>query len=129
MLDIMRAEELLDALLELTPSIRYAAIHPGSGQPVFRQRMGISVPSSADSDYWEEVLVNPTLIELARRRGDVDCGGLQYVLVRYGQFSQLVLPLERGHVSVCFETNADPVALLPVVRRLCDEHGAHPAAR
>ena len=106
----MRAEELLDALLELTPLIRYAAIHPGSGQPVFRQRMGISAPPSADSDYWEEVLVNPTLLDLARRRGDVDCGGVQYLLIRYGQFAQLVLPLERGHVSVCFEPTADAVA-------------------
>jgi hypothetical protein len=120
----MRAEELLDALLELTPSIRYAAIHPGSGQPVFRQRLGLADPSSADSDYWEEVLVNPTLLDLARRRGDVDCGGLEYVMVRYGHFTQLVLPLAHGHVSVCFEPIADPVPLLPALRNLCEAHGA-----
>ena len=121
----MRAEELLDALLELTPAIRYAAIHPGVGQPIFRQRLGINDPSSADSDYWEEVLVNPTLLDLARRRGDVDCGGLEYVIVRYGHFAQLVLPLERGHVSVCFEPVADPVPLVPALRQACEAHGAH----
>jgi hypothetical protein len=125
----MRAEELLDALLELTPAIRYAAIHPGSGQPVFRQRLGVTDPSSADSDYWEEILVNPTLLDMARRRGDVDCGGLEYVMVRYGHFTQLVLPLARGHVSVCFEPIADPVPLLPAIRHMCEVHGAFAAPR
>jgi hypothetical protein len=125
----MRAEELLDALLELNPAIRYAAIHPGSGQPVFRQRIGAIDPVSADSDYWEEVLVNPTLLDLARRRGDVDSGGLEYVLVRYGHVMQLVLPLSRGHVSLCFEPIVDPVPLVPALRALCESHGAQPLGR
>jgi hypothetical protein len=129
MLHGMRAEELLDALLELTPAIRYAAINPGKGEPVFRQRLGIADPSSADSDYWEELLVNPVLLELTRRRGDVDCGGLEYVIVRYGHFAQLVLPLEQGHVSVCFEPITDPVPLVPALRQACEAHGARTVVR
>ena len=120
----MRAEELLDALLELTPAVRYAAIHPGSGEPVFRQRIGAPDASRSESDYWEELLVNPTLLDLARRRGEVDRGGLQYLVIRYDSFVQLVLPFARGHVSVCFSPEADLGVVVPAVRQLIEQHAA-----
>ena len=41
---------------------------------------------------YEELLVNPTLLELTRQRGNIDCGGLEYLVIRYGNFFQLVLP-------------------------------------
>ena len=59
------------------------------------------------SDRYEELLVNPALLKLASQRGNIDCGGLDYLLVRYGNFFQFVLPESWGHVSVCIEADAD----------------------
>ena len=50
-----------------------------------------------------------SLLTLARQRGDIDCGALRYLVVRYGNFSQLVVPVEGGHVSVAFEPHSDPL--------------------
>ena len=33
------------------------------------------------------------------------------LIIRYGNFFQFVLPTSWGHVSVCIEKDADPVAL------------------
>ncbi len=67
--------------------------------------------SSAESDRYEELLVNPTLLKLATQRGNIDCGGLDYLLVKYGNFFQFILPASWGHVSVCIDKSADPIAL------------------
>ena len=58
----------------------------------------------------EELLVNPTLLTLARRRGELECGGVRHVIVGYGNFDQVVIPTGSGHVSVCVERDADAVA-------------------
>jgi hypothetical protein len=41
----------------------------------------------------------------------IDCGGLRYVLVRYGNFYQFVISIAQGHVSVCIEPDADPIEI------------------
>ncbi len=115
-------EALLDTLLELDPAVRYVAV--GRGQSVVtRVRGGLAGASSAESDRYEELLVNPTLVTLARQRGEIDCGGLRFLLVGYGNFHQLVVPLADGHVSIAFELAADPLALLPAVRAVLDGRG------
>ena len=76
-----------------------------------RSKEGTLGASSSDSDRHEELLVNPTLITLATQRGNIDCGGLDYLIIRYGNFFQFVLPTTWGHISVCIDKNADPVAL------------------
>lgn len=59
-----------DGLFDLTPAIRYVAF--GSGQEVvMREREGLGGASSSDSDRYEELLVNPTLLTLARQRGEM----------------------------------------------------------
>jgi len=63
-------------------------------------------------------LVNPTLLTLASARGDIDCGGLEYVVLRYGHFFQIVHPIAGGHVSVAVERSGDPVARVPRLRRV-----------
>jgi hypothetical protein len=101
------AEHVIAAIIELTPEIRYAAL--ASGQDVsMHQRAGVSRASAGDSDRFEELLVNPTLLTLARQRGEIDCGGLRYLVVGYGSFDQLVLPWRDGHASIAFERGADP---------------------
>jgi hypothetical protein len=85
------AGHVIAAIIELTPEIRYAAL--ASGQDVsMRQRARVSRASASDSDRFEELLVNPTRLTLARQRGEIDCGGLRYLVVGYGSFDQLVLP-------------------------------------
>ena len=67
-----------DAIFDLSPAVRYVAF--AHGQDVrLRERPGLSAASSGDSDRYEELLVNPALITLARQRGDIDCGGLDYL--------------------------------------------------
>jgi hypothetical protein len=102
-------DRLIDALFELTPSVRYVALYR-HGELSLRQRPGLGLASAPESDRYEELLVNPAVLTLARQRGDIDCGGLDYVVIRYGNFFQLVAPVEGGHASVTFEPDADPVA-------------------
>jgi hypothetical protein len=103
------AEHVIAAIMELTPEIRYAAL--ASGQDVaMRQREDLEGASASDSDRFEELLVNPALLTLARQRGEIDCGGLRYLVVGYGSFDQLVLAWRDGHASIAFERGADPAS-------------------
>jgi hypothetical protein len=98
-----------DAIFALGPQVRYVAF--GSGQEVDkRERADIRDASSSESDFYEELLVNPTLLALARQRGELDCGGLRYLIVAYGSFNVVVMPLNGGHVTVGVALDADPVA-------------------
>jgi hypothetical protein len=76
-------EHLMDALFDLSPQVRYVAIY-SHGQLSLRQRTELSLASAPESDRYEELLVNPTILTLTRQRGEIDCGGLDYVVVRYG---------------------------------------------
>jgi hypothetical protein len=104
-----------DAVFAVSPAIRYVAV--GRGQDVeLRERPELADASSSESDRYEELLVNPTLITLARQRGEIDCGGLDYLIVAYGNFFQLVLPVEGGHVSVAIERTQAPTELVDPIR-------------
>jgi hypothetical protein len=97
---------LRQAIFDIGPQIRYVAF--GEGQRVeTAQRDGIEDASDASSDFFEELLVNPTLLTLARQRGELDCGGLRHLIVAYGNFNQIVVPTPSGHISVCVEHDAD----------------------
>lgn len=106
----MLDDGLAARIFSIGPEIRYVAF--GSGQDVvMRQRPELADASTSESDRFEELLVNPTLLTLAGQRGDIDCGGLRYLIVAYGNFWQLVIPTgQRSHVSVAVEPEADPVA-------------------
>jgi hypothetical protein len=109
-----------DAIFALGPHVRYVAW--GEGQRVeTAQRDGIADASDASSDFFEELLVNPTLLTLARQRGELDCGGLRHVIVAYGNFSQVVVPASWGHVSVCVERDADAEAVARQVVLLIEQ--------
>ena len=49
-------------------------------------RPDLTNPSSSESDLYEELLVNPALLNLTGNRGAIDCGGFQFLVVRYGSF-------------------------------------------
>jgi hypothetical protein len=120
-------ESLSDTLLRAASEIRYVAVYR-HGALQLAQRPELRDASAAESDRYEELLVNPALLVLTRQRGNIDCGGLEYVLVRYARFFQLVHPIEGGHVSVAIEPDADLRALVATVRDAARAHGLLPAA-
>lgn len=116
---------LFEAVPGLDPAIRYVALYDGRELVSF-QRAGIAGASAGESDKYEELIVNPTLLTLVRQRGNIDCGGAAGIIVRYGSFWELMTPLRTGHLSVGVELGADPAALLARIQRAVREHGAEP---
>jgi hypothetical protein len=118
--DEMERTDPIDQVFALETLIRYVAIYR-NGTLSSRQRGGIVDASAGESDRYEELLVNPALLTLARQRGDIDCGGALFVVVRYGHFYQLVLPIDGGHASVCFELAADPMRHAARIAEICEQ--------
>ena len=113
--------DLHDDVFAISPDVRYVA--SAYGQHVHMQsRPDLRNASSSDSDLYEELLVNPTLITLARQRGDIDCGGLRYLIVGYGHFNMLVIPRDAGHVGVGFELSVNPVDHLQAILAVMANH-------
>ena len=111
---------MINKIFSLSQNVRYVAIYR-DGELETRSKGGTVNASDSESDRYEELLVNPTLLTLAAQRGNIDCGGLEYLIVRYGNFFQFVLPASWGHVSVCIEKDADPVAIGLKVKSLLKE--------
>ncbi|MDC8003836.1 hypothetical protein POV27_07220 [Aureisphaera galaxeae] len=102
----MKPGTLIQELFDFSDKIRYVAIYENDDL-VFEQRDAAENTSSGNTDTFEELLVNPTLLTLARQRGNIDCGGLNYLIVGYGNFFQLVKSTKNGHLSVCLEPSSD----------------------
>jgi len=101
---------MIDDILKISEAVRYVAIYK-EGQLATRTKATAEAGSSSESDKYEELIVNPVMLKAASQRGNIDCGGLEYLLIRYGNFFQFVLPVAWGHVSVCIEKDADPIAI------------------
>ncbi len=103
---------------------RYVAVCNG-GESVSRVLEGASGVRSSESDRYEDLLVNPTPTKLEPQGGSIDCGGLEFWLVRYGDFFQSVCPAKDGHESAALEASADraiiPDVLLAIVSDLEEE--------
>lgn len=97
---------IIETLFEQFIDVRYVALYL-DGALVSRQKEITLDSSSGESDKYEELLVNPTLLKLAGQRGEIDCGGLEYLIIRYGSFYQIVKALPRGHISICVNRNAE----------------------
>jgi hypothetical protein len=69
--------ELHEEVSATSRSIRYVAVAQGQ-QVQMRSRPDLANAASGDSDRYEELLVNPTLLVLATQRANIDCGGLRY---------------------------------------------------
>jgi len=110
---------MIERIFKLSDSIRYVAVYK-QGRLESKSKSPTTGASSSESDRYEELLVNPTLIKLASQRGNIDCGGLEYVIVRYGNFFQFILPESWGHVSFCIEPGADPIRIGAQVKSLLD---------
>ena len=71
---------LHDEVFAISPDVRYVAVAHGQQVDV-RSRPGLRHASGNDSDRYEELLVNPALLVLTTQRGNIDCGGLRYLIV------------------------------------------------
>jgi len=98
--------DIIDFLFSNFGSIRYVAIYIDNDLE-FRQREHTNDSSSSDSDRYEELLTNPVLLATARQRANIDCGGLRYIIVAYGNFYQLLKEVKGGHISICLHKDTD----------------------
>lgn len=114
----MNTKRALEEIFAVSNAVRYAAIYH-NGKLVSRMRKGASHASPAESDKYEELVVNPALLTLVKQRGNIGCGGARFLVVRYGNFYQLVIDLPTGHVSVCFELTANPLEHADAIARIC----------
>lgn len=116
-----RAEQLIADVFALG-KIGYVAL--GSGQEVLlRHAPGMQSETTAETNFYEELLVNPTLLKLASQRGELDCGGLKYIAIGYGGFTQLILLSADGHISVGVSRNAPVREIATQVDAILQRHG------
>lgn len=102
----MIQEQLIDEMLEYSSLIRCVSIY-WNNQLESKQRLNLFNSSTSESDRYEELLVNPALLTLARQRGAIDCGGLQFIIIGYGNFHQVISEIPGGHISICLAKDAD----------------------
>lgn len=112
----------MDRLFALSDEVRYVAVYR-KGRLQMRQRPGLAGASSSESDKYEELIVNPTLLKLVTQRGEIDCGGVKFVVIRYGNFFQTVFPVPDGHVGVGLEPTANPPDFVFRIREMLDTEG------
>jgi len=110
-------ELLKDKIFSISKDIRYVAIYTDD-KLISSERPGIKNTSSSESDKYEELIVNPTLLKLVTQRGNIDCGGAQYVIIRYGSFYEFVMPLNNGHLSVGIELNGNVMSIGDEIQKL-----------
>lgn len=102
---------IIDSLFKSFDKVRYAAIYK-ENDLLFKQRRGLDNDSAAETDKFEELLVNPALLTIAKQRGDIDCGGLNFIIIGYGNFYQLIKNVKGGHISICLAQDSD-LTILP----------------
>jgi len=110
---------LVDRLFAVTPAIRYVAVARDDTLSL-HQKPGLADTSDQESDRYEELFVNPGILTLAHRRGELDCGGTAYVVIRYGNFFQMIRRIPGGHVSICFDRDSNPIEHAEAVRVALD---------
>jgi hypothetical protein len=115
----MHADE---AFFRISKDVRYVALYL-DGQLTLRERPGLANASASESDKYEELIVNPGVLTLVRQRGNIDCGGVEFVIIRYGNFWQTVWPVKNGHVSLGLEPSANPLEHAQAVRIVIAEQG------
>ena len=111
-----------DAFFQISNDVRYVACYL-DGQMTLYERPGLANSSKPESDKYEELIVNPVLLTLVQQRGNIDCGGVKFVVIRYGNFWQTVWPVKQGHVSVGLEPTADPLEHAKAIQRVIVEQG------
>jgi len=58
------------------------------------------------------------LLKLVTQRGNIDCGGARFVIIRYGSFYEFVMPLKNGHLSAGIESNSNLMDIIEAIQNL-----------
>jgi hypothetical protein len=117
-------QQLVETIFSLSQDIRYIAIY-NHRELTVSSKSGVVGASSSESDKYEELIVNPAILTLVKQRGEIDCGGAKFVLIRYGNFYQFVSPTARGHISICIEPHADPLPLVESIQGILSQNGLY----
>jgi hypothetical protein len=107
---LMRMDNQITTIFNFSSHMRYVAIY-ANGILESQQRDGLGDASAGESDRYGELFINPTLITAASQRGNLDCGGMNHLIVRYGNFFQILRPTTNGHVSVCVALEGNPIQI------------------
>jgi hypothetical protein len=104
-------EKLSERLFRLEPRIRYVALNQRAQIKEMRRSPLHPSTNPPESDRIEELIVNPIVLEIAARRGNIDMDGVRYVIIRYGTQYQLLLPYQDGHLSIGVNLEDDPIEI------------------
>jgi hypothetical protein len=107
-------------LFQLEPRIRYVAVNQRGAIVEMVQSPEHPTYNPHETDRMEELIVNPIVLEITRRRGDIDMDGIRYVVIRYGSQYQLLMPYQDGHVSIGVELDDDPREIATKVAKHLD---------
>ncbi len=111
------SEKTSARLFDLNPNIRYVAINQRGLIVEMEQNPKRPSLNPTETDRMEELIVNPILLELTRRRGNLDMNGMRYLVVRYGTMYELIFPFKDGHLSIGVELNANPTEVADSVAK------------
>jgi hypothetical protein len=116
-----KAQAVVDDLFALG-RVGYVALSSGT-EVLMRPMKDLPSETTAESNFYEELLVNPTLLKLASHRGSIDCGGLKYIAVGYGDFTQLIMLTRDGTVSIGLSKNAPAREVAASAQAVLEKHG------
>jgi hypothetical protein len=120
--NLMIMESLQNQIFSISGSVRYVAIY-ANDKLISGEKPGLENTSSSESDKYEELIVNPTLLKLVIQRGNIDCGGVEYVIIKYGSFFEFVMPINNGHVSVGIEQDSNIMDITNKIQSLVKASG------
>jgi hypothetical protein len=103
--------KLSNRLFRLEPRIRYVAVNQNGRIVEMEQSPAHPTYNPHETDQLEELIVNPIVLEIAARRGNLDMDGIRYVVIRYGTQYQLLMPYLQGHLSIGVELQDDPLEI------------------
>ena len=110
-------QKTISKIISLSKDIRYIAICRNH-KLISQIKQKLANTSSSESDKYEELIVNPTILTLVKQRGEIDCDGAKFVLIRYGKFYQLVIPIKNSHISICIEKTANPLTYVEPINKI-----------
>ena len=115
-------EALKNQIFSVSDNIRYVAIY-ANDKLISGEKPSLKNTSTSESDKYEELIVNPTLLKLVIQRGNIDCGGVEYVIIKYGSFFEFVMPIKNGHVSVGIEPHSEIMEITNKIQNLVKVSG------
>ncbi len=116
---------LAEQLFRIEPRMRYVAINQAGLVVEMMQSPTCPTLNSAETDRLEELIVNPIVLEITRRRGEIDIGGTRFVVIRYGSLYQVIMPYRAGHVSLSVELHDDPLQIAEKVGEYLNRLSEH----